>query len=67
MGSGEAADRVHSGRAQEEEWLWRRRGRRELETGESGWARGGQVGECQDQWEGEGMGGIKEKQGVSVT
>ena len=28
---------------------------------------GGQVGECRDQREGEGMGGIKEEQGVSVT
>ena len=44
MGSGEAADRVHSGRAREEEWLWRRRARRELETGEIGWARGGRLG-----------------------
>ena len=40
IGSGEASDRVSSGRAREEEWLWRRRARRELETGEIGWVRG---------------------------
>ena len=56
MGSGEAADRVHSGRAREEEWLWRRRARRELETGEIGWARGGRSGSAGISGRGRGWG-----------
>ena len=59
MGSGEAADRVHSGRAREEEWFWRR----ELETGEIGWARGDTPGSAGISGRGRGWGASRKSKG----
>ena len=63
MGSVEAAYRVQSGRAREEEWLWRRRARRELGTGEIGWARGVRLRSAGISGRGRGWGASKKSKG----